>query len=84
MAPSTRWLIPRPLESFTITEEVERVDERVTLSAVLARSRGLVRIKFAWTERELKQSLGYIVDLQDVLMNSVLVGFAIATKLELI
>jgi hypothetical protein len=84
MAPSTRWLIPWPLESFTITEEVERVDERVTLSAVLARSRGLVRIKFAWTERELKQSLGYIVDLQDVLMNSVLVGFAIATKLELI
>lgn len=53
-------------------EEVDLADERLTLSAVPARSSGLVWIVFAWTEREEKQSFGYDVTLQDVLMNSVL------------
>lgn len=54
-------------------EVVDLAEERVTLSAVPARSLGLVWIALAWIEREEKQSFGYEVALQDVFMNSVLV-----------
>lgn len=53
--------------------EVDLADDRVTLRAAPAMSLGLVWIAAAWLAREVRQSFGYVVALQDVFMNSVLV-----------
>lgn len=53
--------------------DVDLAVARVTLRAASVRSLGLVWIEDACFARDATQSLGYIVELHDVLMNSVLV-----------
>ncbi|CAK9163842.1 unnamed protein product [Ilex paraguariensis] len=73
IAATSLGFIPWLCDSLTIIVDVDRAVLRETERAVWARSFGSVRMALEWLESELKQSLGYVVALQDVLMNSVLV-----------
>ena len=53
--------------------DVDRALSRVMERASWARSLGLVWMVLAWLEREVKHRVGYIVVLQEVLINSLLV-----------
>lgn len=55
--------------------EVDLVDARVTFRAIPVRSTRFVWIESACFTRELKQSLGYVVELQEALMNNVLASW---------
>ena len=63
--------------------EVDWVVSRVTERAVWARSLGLVWMALAWLESEVMQSVGYVVALQEVRMNSVLLGFPATPAAEI-
>lgn len=63
---------PWAWESLRIWVAADLTDERVTERAVVAKRRGLVWMELAWIERDEKQSRGYLVEVQEVLMNCVL------------
>ncbi|KAK3220965.1 hypothetical protein Dsin_014935 [Dipteronia sinensis] len=73
MAPTSLVFIPELFESCTIIADIVFAAESVTLRAAWARSLGLVCIELAWLAREEKHSVGYVVELQDFFMKSVLV-----------